>query len=131
MNAQRFTITFTIINLIAVLILLAREIPATAQTDQQADQQADHSVIRAEMIELVDGSGQVRAQLKVESNGEAVFRMRDAKGTIRIKIGASEDGSALVLLNDSTEPGVQILAKDTGTSLTLTDKQGKQRAIAP
>lgn len=123
MNAQRFTIIFTIINLIIVVILLARETPATAQTK--------HSILRAETIELVDGAGEVRAQLKVEPNGEAVFRMRDASGTIRIKIGASEDGSGLLLLSDSTEPGVQMLAKNTGSSLTLTDKQGKQRVITP
>ena len=58
--------------------------------------------------------------------------MRDAQGTIRVKMGASEGGSALVLLNESTEPGVHILAKrDGGTSLTLRSKVGQQRVFTP
>jgi hypothetical protein len=74
----------------------------------------------------------VRAQLSVEANGEAVFRMRDAKGTIRVKMGASEQGSALVLLNEATEPGVHILAKrEGGTSLTLRAENGQQRIFTP
>ena len=63
-------------------------------------------------------NGEVRAQLDVESNGEAVFRLPDAQGTIGVKMGASEDGSGLLLINDLTEPGVQILADQNGTSLT-------------
>jgi len=75
---------------------------------------------------------EVRAQLSVEANGEAVFRMRDAKGTIRVKMGASEEGSALVLLNESTEPGVHILAKrDGGTSVTLRSRGGQQQVLTP
>jgi hypothetical protein len=50
------------------------------------------------------------ARLSVESNGEAVFRMRDAEGTIRVKLGASKDGSGLVLLDERTEPGLHVLA---------------------
>ncbi len=88
-------------------------------------------VLRARMIELVDESGQVRANLKVEQGGEAVFRMRDAKGTIRVKIGASEDGSGLLLNDDRTEPGVQLLAKRTGTTITLSEKDKEKRVIKP
>ena len=47
------------------------------------------------MRELVDDSGQVRANLKVETGDEVVFRLRDAKGTVRFKLGASEDGRVL------------------------------------
>ncbi len=56
-------------------------------------------VLRAQLIELVDAKGQVRAQLKVEDNSEAVFRMKDAQGTIRVKLGAGADCSGLVLLD--------------------------------
>jgi hypothetical protein len=48
-------------------------------------------VLRAQRIELVD-------------------RIRDLEGNIRVKLGASQSGSGLVLLNDRTEPGVQVLA---------------------
>jgi two-component sensor histidine kinase len=64
----------------------------------------------------------VRAQLNVESNGEVVIRLRDEKETIRVKLGASEDGSGLVLLDDLTELGVHILADQSCSGLTLTEE---------
>jgi hypothetical protein len=48
-----------------------------------------------------------------------------------VKLGASTDGSGLVLIDDRTEPGVQILAQQDGTSLTLTDQSGAKRVIEP
>lgn len=123
MKTHRLVITVTVINL-ALLLFLLPQVRLTAASTVP-------SVIRAQAIELVDARGQIRAQLNVESNGEVVFRLRDAKGTIRVKLGASEDGSGLLLLNESTEPGAQILAKRTGTSLTLTGKGGQRRVITP
>lgn len=43
-------------------------------------------------FELVDKNGQQRVSIRVEPEGEVVFRMRDKSGTIRVKIGASENG---------------------------------------
>ena len=83
-------------------------------------------VVRARAIELVDARGQVRAQLDIEDSGEVVFRLRDSKGTIRVKIGAGEDGSGLLLLDEKTEPGVHMLAKDDGTSFALSDGAAKK-----
>ena len=40
---------------------------------------------------MVDGNGKKRASIKVEPDGEIVFRMMDKTGTIRMKIGAGED----------------------------------------
>jgi len=88
-------------------------------------------VIRAQSIELVDSKGQVRALLNVEESGETVFRLKDAKGTIRVKMGASEDGSALVMLNHETDPGVHVLAKESGSSITLTSESGERKRIQP
>lgn len=89
------------------------------------------AVLRARMFELVDEKGRTRAQLKVEPGGEAVFRMRDARGTIRIKLGASEDGCGLLLLDDNTEPAIHLLAKRTGTALTLAEKGKEKRVLTP
>ena len=55
----------------------------------------------------------------------------DEKGTIRVKIGASEEGSGLLLINHLTEPGAHILANQNGTSLTLTEEGGAKRVIEP
>ena len=97
---------------------------------RSAGAQAVPSVLRARAIELVDDRGLVRAQLDVESSGEVVFRLRDASGTIRVKVGASEEGSGLVLLDEATEPGIHMLAKRGGTSLTLA-KGKQQHTIKP
>jgi hypothetical protein len=88
------------------------------------------NVLRAEAIELVDARGRVRAQLNVEASGEVVFRLRDSSGTIRVKLGASDDGSGLLLANEATEPGVHMLATRSRTSVTV--KRGERsRVIAP
>jgi hypothetical protein len=123
MNVQRLVIALTAVNLILVLIVVAYGRSAVLQTEG--------SVLRAEAIELVDAQGQTRAQLNVEPDGEAVFRLLDEQGTIRVKVGASEDGSGLLLLDESTEPGVHILAQSRGTSLTLTGSDGQQQVIRP
>jgi hypothetical protein len=88
-------------------------------------------VLRARMLELVDESGQVRANLKVEPGGEVVFRLRDAQGTVRVKLAASADGSGLLLLDDRTEPGAHLLASPRGTSLTLSARGKEKRVIEP
>jgi hypothetical protein len=49
---------------------------------------------------LVDERGQVRAALNIEADGEAVLRIRGASAAIRIMLGASEDGSGLLLVDD-------------------------------
>jgi hypothetical protein len=89
------------------------------------------SIVRARAIELIDDQGRVRASLNVETNGEAVFRLRDANETIRMKLGASEDGSGLLLLDDSTNPGLHVLAKRGNTTMTLINKDGRKRVVEP
>jgi hypothetical protein len=88
-------------------------------------------VLSAQLIELVDANGVTRAQFKIEDGGEAVFRMRDQQGNIRVKLGAAADGSGFALMDDQTEPAVHILAKNTGTTLTLAQKEKEKRVIAP
>ena len=87
-------------------------------------------VLRAHRIELVDTAGQQRARLNVEDDGTVVFRLMAANGEIRVKLGADDDGSGLVLLNNATEPGAHMLADEKGVSLRLTDGTSEQ-LIAP
>jgi hypothetical protein len=109
----------------AVLVLLG-----AARPERPAVAQPVAPVVRARAIELVDDRGVVRAQLDVEPSGEVVFRLRDAAGTIRAKLGASAEGSGLVLLDDATEPGIHMLANRDGTSVTLRKGQ-RQHVIKP
>ena len=123
MKADRLAVALTVINFVLLIIVLAQSRTIATQTIPQ--------VLRVRAFELVDENGEVRAQFNVESNGEVVFRLRDATGAVRLKMGASEEGSGLLLINHLTEPGVQILADQNGTSLTLTKEGGTKRVIEP
>ena len=59
--------------------------------------------INVHEFELVDKNNKRRASIKVEKGGEVVFRLFDSKETIRVKLGAEDDGFELVLLNDKTD----------------------------
>jgi hypothetical protein len=88
------------------------------------------AVLRAQAIELVDARGRVRAQLNVERSGEVVLRLRDRTGAIRVKLGAGDDGSGLVLMNETSQPGVHALATRSGTSLAL-QRDEQRRVVTP
>ena len=119
----RLLLTFlTGINLALLIWLVAAGREVVAQQDVA-------SVLRANTIELVDDNGVVRAQLIASVDGETLLRMRDAKGEVRVKLGAGEDGSGLLLADQSTEPGLHILAKRGATTLSLTDTNGTRRVI--
>lgn len=123
MKARRLVVLLTTINTGVLVVLLIRSARLFAASDPET--------VRARAIELVDQQGRVRAQLNVEPNGEAVFRLRDAKGEIRVKLGADGAGSGLILLDGATEPRIHMLAKDHGISMTLTNKGGQRRVITP
>ncbi len=126
---QRIAIVLTVLNLVLLVFLLGHTGPVLAQSD---------SILRARGLELVDEAGRVRAQFNVEPGGEAVFRLRDAQGTIRVKLGAGENGSGLLLLDETTEPAVQIIARRQSTaewpkttSILLSGTGGQQKVITP
>jgi hypothetical protein len=123
MTIQRVVLALTAVNLALLLAALAPARPA--------EPQAVPPVLRAQVLELVDDRGQLRARLNVEEGGEVVFRLLDRKGTIRVKLGAGDHGSGLLLANDVTEPGVHILANADGSRLKLANKDGREHVIAP
>lgn len=83
--------------------------------------------IRVREFQLIDNQSRERASIKVEYSGEVVFRLRDAAGTIRVKIGGDETGSGFVFLDDQTNPAIHGLATKEGGKITVTDKAGKKR----
>ena len=123
MKTQRALFVFVILTTAVLSVFLTK-----AHTDETDNVQ---QVIKARAIELVDEQENVRAQLNTEPGGEVIFRLRDANGTIRVKIGANESGSGLLLLDESTEPRVHLLAKEEGGSITLTGKEQKKKVIVP
>jgi hypothetical protein len=43
------------------------------------------------------------------------------------KLGGNKDGSGLVLLDGETNPGVHVLAKNSGSTLTVLGANGKKK----
>jgi len=129
MKMQRFALALLAVNLVLWALFFTQQRVSAAQ--------AIAPVLRARTLELVDAQGRVRSRLNVEPGGEVVFRLFDQSGTIRVKLGAGEDGSGLVLNDETTEPGVHIIARRAPlperktTSITLTGAGGRQRVITP
>jgi hypothetical protein len=129
MKTERVIVLLTIVNLLLFIGHMAHLPPALAQ--------AKTSVLRGSGLELTDAAGRVRAQFDVEPSGEAVFRIRDASGDIRVKLGGGDDGSGLVLLDETTEPAVHIVARRTGsrgkqaTSINLMGADGQRLKVTP
>jgi hypothetical protein len=130
MHPQRLSVALAAVNATLLAALGASALRAPAATAEAADPRP----IRATAIELVDAGGRVRSRLGVESDGEVVLRLFDESGRVRVKLGASDGGSGLLLLDEETEPGVQILARRVATkagpgttSLTLTSPAGTRR----
>jgi hypothetical protein len=130
MQGRPLAVAFTAINIVVLLLTLAHSPHTTAEPPP--------AVLRARALELVDDRGQIRSRLTVEPTGEVVLRLLDQNGTIRVKLGASQDGSGLVLLDEATEPAIQALARRTSTpdkpittSLTLRGAAGPPRVINP
>jgi hypothetical protein len=124
MKHRSWNLALGVLNAALLIFLLTHGRPALTQ--------ASPAALQAQRIELVDNQGVVRAQLTVEESGETVFRMRDAKGEIRVKLGASETGSGLLLNNGATEPGVHALAQNGGVAtITLHGKGGIRNVLAP
>jgi hypothetical protein len=124
MSNVRAALLITTLNLLALLV-------ASVLHGSFASAQATAQVLRGRAFELVDDRGQIRARLNVESSGEVVFRLLDERGTIRVKLGANHEGSGLLLANDATEPGVHLLAKATGSSMRVVNKDGRERLVTP
>jgi hypothetical protein len=130
MKMQRLVIGLTAINLVLLLLVVTR-VGGTAAQD-------DAPVLRGRALELVDDRGKIRTRINVEPGGEVVLRLLDQNGTIRVKLGAGEDGSGLVLNDETTEPGIHLLARRASTAerpnttmIMLRGAEGQERVIRP
>src|SRR5881396_3103219 len=130
MKTQRLALALTVINLVLLLLNLTQVRATAAQTVTP--------ILRARALELVDVRNMVRVRLTVQ---ESELNLFDKNGIIRVKLGAGEDGSGLVLSEGGTDASrghVQIIARQTGTpdrpattSITLRAADGRQRVITP
>src|SRR3954471_8914765 len=137
MKTPRFAIGLTVLNLFILMAALFRANSATTPDLPP--------MLRIRGLELVDDQGRVRAMLKVFPADPKVkmpdgttgypetvlFRLIDSKGAPNVKIAATEDGSAMSLVGESSPTHVQVLARGSNTSLKLVNKDGQERVIKP
>lgn len=135
MKSQRLVIVLTVVNLVLLVALLSERHVARAQEAAP--------VLRARALEIVDEAGVVRAQITISpetgtANGDAreggvLFRLMDRHQQPLVKLGASADGSGLMLTGSAGREwdGVQLLAKPAGSSLRILNKGGQERIIKP
>jgi hypothetical protein len=132
MNTQRIAIGLAVSNaaLLALLLFRPQIAPALAASSQPEQQVVP--LVRVRQLELVDERGMVRAQLMVAQPGdEVLLRMRSARGLIRVKLGANEAGSGLMLADSSQQPGLTLHAKSTGSSVRVMNRDGGERELKP
>jgi hypothetical protein len=138
MKTQRIAIALTVINLLILVTAMSRIGSAATQPSP---------MLRGRGLEIVDARGKVRAQIILIAADTAaktargttypetvLLRLIDPNGRPGVKIGTSVDGSGISLAGDSERRdwnGIQILAESAGTSLKLTNKNGRKQIITP
>ena len=142
MKTQRLLIVLTLVNLGILISLLIQIRPVEANNATP--------ILRGRGLEIVDGQGKVRASIQVvpagparkadgsllEANGkiypEAVlFRLIRSDGRPSVKIETSEQGSGLDLGGGSDPSYIVLKAEGTDTSISLTNKDGRQQVVKP
>ena len=137
MKTQRLLIVLTLANA-ALLTFSIAQPPRTAAEDVAP-------VLRTRAFEIVDDHNRVRAEIKVlpaqptlkmpdgtTGYPETVqLRLFSSTGGPNVKLGATEDGSGLVLGGESGSY-VQILSRGTSPFIkVLNEKDGRQQMIKP
>ncbi|MGH9407952.1 MAG: hypothetical protein ACRD1V_00705 [Vicinamibacterales bacterium] len=132
---QRLTIVLTAFNLVLLAFALAQRAPLTAQ--------GVAPVLRGHALEIVDEQGRVRAEIKVLP-AQPTLRMPDgttgmpetvqlrlitSEGSPNVKLGATEDGSGLVL--GAGKGYTQLLSRHEDPFIRIVTKDGKERTIKP
>ena len=135
MKTQRLLIVLTLVNLALLIFTLAQMHPAAAQ--------GVTPVLRGRALEIVDEHGGVRASIQVlpattQKNGErssetVLLRLITEKGRPSVKIGSSEQAAGLSLAGPSNTKNTYVIleAKDTASSLTLKNEDGRQQVVKP
>jgi hypothetical protein len=139
MKSQRLLIVITILNMLLLVFSLGQTRAVMAEGEGIAP------VLRGRALEIVDDRGRVRASITVlppdpdfkmpdgtRGYPETVLlRLITSKGRPNVKLGAGERGAGLLLGGESDPTYVQILAEGRGTSLKLSNKDGREQLIKP
>jgi hypothetical protein len=137
MKNQRTLLAVTVIN---VLLLISVSRTGAVGTRHIAP------VLRGRALEIVDEKGRVRASISILPADPTVkmpdgttgypetvlLRLITSKGRPNVKIGATEERGAGLLLGGESDPTyVQILAEGPNTSMKLSNGDGRVHLIKP
>ena len=136
MTSQRLAVTLTALNFVLLLGVMAQ--------DRVAQAKSPVGVLRGSALEIVDGNGRVRAEIKLLPADPTVkmpdgsigipegvqLRLIDSKGGPRVKLGAIEDGSGLVLGGDE-KSYTQLLSRGPHPLIKIVDGGGREQVIKP
>src|SRR5499427_9255232 len=120
MKLQRFLAALTVVNLALLVFLLAQLRTAAAETAP---------VLRGRALEIVDERGRVRAGIQVlppvKADGKAyaetvILRLIDPNGRPPVKLTASTEGAALLLMGTKDDTYARLTGPDS--TLTLLNK---------
>jgi hypothetical protein len=144
MKFQRLLIAVSVLNLGLLLFLLSQfevRFLGFRFFSRSVEMSSVGSVLRGRALEITDDEGRIRASIKlypvfVLPDGTTypetvLLRLVNFRGRPNVKLAATEDGSGLALGGESDPTHVQLGAKGTTTSLTLTNKDGQQQLIKP
>ena len=134
MKIQRIAVAVTIINLVLMVMLLARINPVTAQQEQNKS-----GIIRGTGLEIVDKTGKLRASITFHDQetisgttypAGILLRLIDSKGQPVVKIDGSEEGGGLSFSNEQ-DGYIQLISRESGGFLKIKNADGKEQMIKP
>jgi hypothetical protein len=137
MQIQKLLVVLTAVNLGLLGYQVTRPHLAIASTTDEP------GVLRGRSLEIVDGRGKVRASIAVLPEDPKVLwkgkpypetvllRLMSPEGRPNVKLGASKNGSGLVIGGESNPTYIQVLAEGGETTLKLINKEGVERLIKP
>jgi hypothetical protein len=137
MQIHRLLIVLTAVNLGLLGYQVTRPHLAIASTTDEP------GVLRGRSLEIVDGGGKVRASIAVLPEDPKVLwkgkpypetvllRLMSPEGRPNVKLGASKNGSGLLIGGESNPTYIQVLAEGGETTLKLINKEGAERLIKP
>jgi hypothetical protein len=135
MKMPTIAIAVTLINLILAIFLVAQLHPVSAQQKQSTP-----GVLRGRALELIDSLGNVRATIQIQPasivNGKpyaqnVILRLIDTHGKPLVKLGAGEDGTGGLYIDDGSDHGIQLITNKSGNFIRITSADGKEQLIKP
>lgn len=138
MQAHRPLVVLTALNVVLLAFSLA-------QSGTRVMAQGAAPVLRGRALEIVDDGGRVRASISIlpaDPNVKmpdgttgypetVLLRLINSKGRPNVKIAATEIGSGQVLGGNTDPTYIQLLADGSGTTLKLSNQDGRVQVLKP